>query len=274
VCGFFPFEILHPWIGGPIGTVLNDAQGIIACDGAGWDPRGVVRSTKLRLWKFDHLLTSQHAFAPFHRSVHRSPIIDLSGGLDDYLEWSATHSKGLRSQIAARRRKLEREIGTLSLEWHSSRPEDLALVMSWKSAQYRRTGKADLLAEPRTRGAVEDLAQTATDDCTGVLNVLRAGDVVLAAHLGLSGRHGLSWWFPAYDPEYGRYSPGLVLLMAVVTSAADRGLRFIDLGRGENAYKLRFANGSYTVADGSVLAGGRLFRGALHSRARLKALVG
>ena len=71
-------------------------------------------------------------------------------------------------------------------------------------------------------------------------------------HLGLGGLTSLSWWFPAYDPELGPYSPGLVLLLDLAEFAAERGLAMVDLGRGEHGYKLRVATGEYTVAEGEV----------------------
>jgi CelD/BcsL family acetyltransferase involved in cellulose biosynthesis len=73
-------------------------------------------------------------------------------------------------------------------------------------------------------------------------------------HFGVLGHDRLVWWFPAYDAEYGSYSPGLILLLDLVAEAAERGLTLVDLGRGEHHYKLRVANGAYDVAEGVVPA--------------------
>ena len=60
--------------------------------------------------------------------------------------------------------------------------------------------------------------------------------------------------FPAYDPKFATYSPGLVLLAKVVEEAPLLGLHVIDLGKGAEGYKGRFANASIPLAEGSVEA--------------------
>jgi CelD/BcsL family acetyltransferase involved in cellulose biosynthesis len=78
----------------------------------------------------------------------------------------------------------------------------------------------------------------------------------VAVHLGLLGKDRLSWWFPAYDPDFGRYSPGLILLLDLINEASSRGIPLVDLGRGEHDYKLRVTSQFYEVAAGEVPAAG------------------
>ena len=141
----------------------------------------------------------------------------------------------------------------------SGRRDDAAVLdtlFAWKSAQYRQTGVWDRFDQPWIVDVVRALAATTSDGLTGVLSTLRAGDHLVAVHFGLLGRDRLIWWFPAYDATYGSYSPGLILLLDLVSEAAARGLALVDLGRGEHHYKLRVANGAYDVAEGSVPAAG------------------
>ena len=60
---------------------------------------------------------------------------------------------------------------------------------------------------------------------------------VVAAFAALSGRDRLSGLVIAYDadPEIARYSPGELILHAVVRSAIARGFTTFDLGVGEGA---------------------------------------
>src|SRR4030095_7972739 len=60
------------------------------------------------------------------------------------------------------------------------------------------------------------------------------------------------YWFPAYDPQFARYSPGLILLLKMAEHAPHIGLRTIDLGTGLTLYKRRLMNASISVAEGSV----------------------
>jgi CelD/BcsL family acetyltransferase involved in cellulose biosynthesis len=155
--------------------------------------------------------------------------------------------------VGRRRRKLEREVGPVVCEWQSSQPgNDLRRLEEWKSGQYARDETWDRFAAPWIAEAVRRLAQSREPDCTGVLTALRAGDRLVAAHLGLLGRDRLSWWFPAYDPELGRYSPGLILLLSLIAEAAERAVPVIDLGRGEHSYKLSVTPHFSEVAEGCV----------------------
>jgi CelD/BcsL family acetyltransferase involved in cellulose biosynthesis len=62
----------------------------------------------------------------------------------------------------------------------------------------------------------------------------------------------LHYWFPTYDKEFATYSPGLMLLLAMVEDAQTREIHLIDLGRGHAPYKDRFANGAFGVAEGTA----------------------
>jgi CelD/BcsL family acetyltransferase involved in cellulose biosynthesis len=128
------------------------------------------------------------------------------------------------------------------------------MLFEWKSAQYRETGVWDRFDQPWIVDVVRTLAGTSAEDVTGLLSTLRAGDDVVALHFGLLARDRLSWWFPVYNGEFARYSPGLILLLDLVGEAAARGIPLVDLGRGEHHYKLRVATGSYVVAQGAVAA--------------------
>jgi CelD/BcsL family acetyltransferase involved in cellulose biosynthesis len=199
---------------------------------------------------------SQERLAPYHRSRHRSPVIDLRDGADAYLAAVRAQSRDVLSQVARRRRKLEREVAPLTCEWNRAEPADLTTLLTWKSDQYRRTGVWDRFAEPWIERVVRALAEPRDAPLLeGVLTTLHAGDRLVAAHFGLRAGRRLSWWFPAYDPELGRYSPGLVLLLDLVGLAPEHGVDVVDLGRGEHHYKVRVANASTEVAEGVVPAG-------------------
>jgi CelD/BcsL family acetyltransferase involved in cellulose biosynthesis len=78
---------------------------------------------------------------------------------------------------------------------------------------------------------------------------------LVAAHFGIRSRRIWHWWFPAYDREFARYSPGLILLVEMMRAAEGLGLERIDLGRGEALYKRRLMTGAATVYSGCVETG-------------------
>lgn len=253
LCGFLALQAGDDHVGGPIGATIGDAQALIGQAGWRFDPYELVEGAGLSSWRFDHLVVSQEPFAPYHHRRHRAPIVELRHGRSAFLEEVRGHSKDLLAQVGRRRRKLEREVGPVVFEWRSTRPaEDMAQLRRWKSEQYARTGVWDRFAHPWIAEALAALACSETAACTGVLSALRAGDRLAAAHFGLLGRDRLSWWFPAYAPDLGRYSPGLILLLELIGQAAEEGVGRVDLGRGEHDYKLRFTERYEEVAEGVV----------------------
>ena len=84
------------------------------------------------------------------------------------------------------------------------------------------------------------------------LSLLYAGDELVAGHFGLRDHGVVPTWFPAYAPSMGRYSPGLLLHLAMARAAADDGVDLIDMGRGAKTYKDELKSGDTTVAEGRV----------------------
>ena len=108
-------------------------------------------------------------------------------------------------------------------------------LVEWKSHQYRRTGRRDVFAEPGMRRLVHDLLDRQDKEFTAPLAVLRAGDDVVAAHLGLRSPEILAWWFPVYVTRFSRYSPGLIFCLELLREMPAEGLRLLDLGKGEES---------------------------------------
>jgi CelD/BcsL family acetyltransferase involved in cellulose biosynthesis len=254
VAAFFAFSV-EGRAGAPLGVSISDAQALVTRTEFEWSARDLVRSADLDVWTFDHLVPTQRPFVPFHRARHRSPVVDLRGGHERYLATARAGSKDVLAQVARRRRKLAREVGDVTMEWQAADTDALEILFEWKSAQYRETAVWDRFAQPWIVHVVRLLASTREEALTGLLSTLRAAGELVAVHFGLLGRDRLAWWFPAYNQKFASYSPGLILLLDLISEAAARGVAFVDLGRGEHHYKLRVATGAYEVAEGSVPAG-------------------
>ena len=125
--------------------------------------------------------------------------------------------------------------------------------MAWKSDQYRRTGRPDRFAEPWVVALVESLLGTREESCSGRLSLLYAGDQLVAGHFGLSSRSVIPTWFPVYDPRFARYSPGLLLHLAMAESAAAAGVSAIDMGPGAKDYKESLKSRDAVLVEGRVV---------------------
>jgi CelD/BcsL family acetyltransferase involved in cellulose biosynthesis len=265
VVGFLPYERDPERVGLPLGGGMNDAQAMIAPRDLEWDLAGLVRRLGLRVWRFDHLLPDQALFSQFHETRHSSPTVDLSDGLDAYRAAVREQSSVLQ-QTARKRRQIDRDIGPVTFEWQSTDPGLLDTLIRWKALQYERTNVHNLFAAPWSVAALHEFFESDDPECSGLLSVLRAGDRVLAVHFGVTRGPVLHYWFPAYDAEHSTFSPGLVLLLDMITAAPDHGISLVDLGRGDQGYKRRVANDEYLVAEGRVPARGRVYRAALLTR--------
>ncbi|MEJ2862353.1 GNAT family N-acetyltransferase [Actinomycetospora flava] len=254
IVGFFPFEHAPLGRGLPVAPGLSDAQGLVHADGVTWDAREMVRACGLSVWEFDHLVADQRIFDEHRTAEAASPVIDLSEGFDAYHRVVRARSSRVRD-LPRRARRLEREHGPVRFVLEAT--DDAAAgaldtVLEWKSAQYQRTGRSDRFARPWIRGLVHQLLGERTTAFRGCLSLLYAGDELVAGHFGLRDHGVVPTWFPAYAPSMGRYSPGLLLHLAMARAAADDGVELIDMGRGAKTYKDELKSGDATVAEGRV----------------------
>jgi CelD/BcsL family acetyltransferase involved in cellulose biosynthesis len=82
--------------------------------------------------------------------------------------------------------------------------------------------------------------------------VLYTGGDVVAVHFGLRSDSRLSCWFPAYDLQLARYSPGLALHLEMARAAAAAGLSDLELGKGDEEYKQSLKSRDLIVGEGWV----------------------
>jgi CelD/BcsL family acetyltransferase involved in cellulose biosynthesis len=239
----------------PIGASLSDEQGPVGSD----TPALVdlVRAAGLVRWRFDHLpdqvVDGVNGVVVTDRSP--SPVIDLH---------AEPRPSSLTTKARRWRRQLTQAHGPLRFESSvrgCEREQVLDQLMTWKSAQYRATAADDLFAHRWVRELVAALADH--DAAPGTrpafaerTSALWAGDRLVAAHLGLSSRTRWHYWLPAYDPELAAQSPGMVLLLDLVTAARTEGFERVELGKGNEPYKQRLATSSPDVLTGAVVVPG------------------
>ncbi|WP_327582302.1 GNAT family N-acetyltransferase [Nonomuraea sp. NBC_00507] len=250
IVGFFPFQ-RHPFgVGKPVGAGLTDAQGMILARDLELDVNELLQACGLSVWEFDHLLPDQ--FPGHHASRHPSPIMDLRDGYEAYADTIKRESGKTYRTTQYKTRKIARDHGVLHHDYGTRDLAALRTLIGWKSEQYRRTGRTDRFAHPWIVQLVEDLFHTRTPTFAGVLDMLWVDDRPVAGHFGLRSDTVLAGWFPAYDTAFAVYSPGLIQHLAMAREAAERGIRVIDMGRGEKEYKEKLKNGQWQVAEGRL----------------------
>ncbi|GAA3490343.1 GNAT family N-acetyltransferase [Streptomyces cremeus] len=250
---FFAHQRSPAGVGRALGLGVSDSQGIVHRPGFTWDARELLRACGLAVWEFDHLAPGQTGFETGATGRFASPVIDTLDGYDVYLDHLRTHAPKFLKTTLAKERRLARRVGEVRYVHDERDPAMLATLMRWKSAQYRRTGRSDRFAQDWIVRLVEQLFHTRGDSFTGLLSVLYAAGRPVAAHFGLRSERIIANWFPAYDPDFATYSPGLLMQLKIAESAASEGIAHIDLGRGRKEYKDSLKTREIMVAEGWVM---------------------
>ncbi|MBI2824605.1 MAG: GNAT family N-acetyltransferase [Planctomycetia bacterium] len=249
--GFFPYQ-RTPWNSGrPVGGRLSDFQAVIAPADVTWEPLDLLRSCRLWAWHFDHLLTAQHSFGPHMWRHDDSPFISVA---DSFNGCHAAHASRRRAanEHGQKRRKIEREIGPVRFVAHVTDRAVLSKLIEWKGAQFYRTGLRNIFEFAWVRDLLDKMLEYDGEDFAPMLSAVYAGDVLAAIHFGMRASGVLHSWFPAYNHELARYSPGVLQFLEMMDAAPSLGIRRIDLGKGPELFKRRLMTGAACVAEGTV----------------------
>lgn len=249
---FFPFQRTATGVGRAVGLGISDAQGLVHRPGFAWDARELLRACGLAVWEFDHLVEGQGPFETSAAKGFASPVLDVDQGYQAYLDQLRERSPKFTRTTLAKERRLHRTASEVRYVHDERDPAVLRTLMGWKSAQYRRTGRSDRFAHEWISGLVRQLFHSRSESFAGLLSVLYADGKPVAAHFGLRTERVLACWFPAYDPEYAKYSPGLILHLRMAEAAAADGIAYLDLGRGHMEYKDSLKTRELTVSEGWV----------------------
>lgn len=196
-----------------------------------------------------------------------APVMDLSGG------WAAAYDAKTSSKTRALHRRRRRQLAALGrLETSVARsPEELegALEDAFRLHLLRWEGRPDgsefatATGQAFHRGALQALAR---DDIPRIV-LLKLDGRVIAFHYyyalcGCMYVHRL-----AFDPAFGRYSPGLVNTLDAIETAASEGLTKVEFLGGAERYKAELSDRLDPLYQGLGLVGTPAGRVAVASRA-------
>jgi CelD/BcsL family acetyltransferase involved in cellulose biosynthesis len=250
--GFFPFQRTSRNVGIPVGGSLNDFQGVVAQPGFEFDAASLVRSCRLSGLRFTQLLASQRPFRPYAWFTHDSPSLDLREGFEGYHRERREAGSTFLSRTRDKRRVAIRDLGPLRFEADAEDPRVLESLVDWKSRQYRRIRAANQLARPGVLDFLRRLLALRSNEFRGVLSAMYFGDQLAAVHLGMRCGNILHLWFPTYNEELAKYSPGSIYFMEQARAAEEMGIHRIDLGCGNERFKLSLRSFGTPVVEGAV----------------------
>ena len=250
--GFFPFQRSRNNVGLPVGSVLTDMHGLIVAGGIEWEPRQLLRDCGLVAWPFDHLIASQQVFAPYVRCIEDSPYMDISHGYDVYAAQRKQEGVASVKRSGTKTRKIEREVGPLRFTLRNSDSSIIETVIKWKQHQLAKLKRVDIYRADWVKAVLRNVCNIQDEGFSGLVSTLHAGDYLIAAMIGMRSYGVISSWIPTLNPEYHKYSPGLLLHLELAKASAVDGVGRIDLGRGLNQMKISLGSDSIPLALGAV----------------------
>jgi len=250
VVGIFPHERMSAGSGRPVGSLFCDYQGVIVGRDVSWQAERLLEGIGLSSWRFDHLIACQKEWTQFHRTLDVSWVVDLSGGYKRYETLMRRSGRKQLVDVARKRRMAEREVGPVTFAPHLVDHSLLDDLLTLKSAQWARSGWKGRYKRPWERDLMHRLLEWCEPSFAGMFSVLRIGGTPAAMHIGMRSRRTLHYWTTGYDPEFKRYSPGLVMIDCMLRSIPALGLTRLDLGKEAFEYKRRFHTHTVLLAEG------------------------
>jgi CelD/BcsL family acetyltransferase involved in cellulose biosynthesis len=250
IVGFLPFELRSRGIATAIGSRVCTRQGFVHAPDLLWTWPQLLDATNLDVLELGDLVGIQ---SDGRRSLEtgNAPIIDTALGWDAYLA-RIKKSKNVKTTLY-KERKLRRELPDVRFESGPAKDcAQLRQLVAWKSQQYRRSGWPNLFARHGVTDLLNVLASESEDGLHAVGSSLRIDGRLVATDLSLTTDTVFAGWFAAHDPEFAKSSPGAIRTLRTIEAAFDRGVRLVDLSRGDEAYKDTLKTGDGEVATGYV----------------------
>ena len=158
---------------------------------------------------------------------------------------SLLRKKSLRRRQGALERIGQVRIRTLTDQ--QAITQALPTLFDLHRRRWKNAGKTSQFERAEERQFFEALPQAFASHGSLRLTEVLCADRVVAVHLGFCYGGVFTWYKPCFDPEFARYSPGELLLKALIERAQHEHCEVFDFTIGAEAFKLRFADSTPEV---------------------------
>lgn len=164
-------------------------------------------------------------------------IAETPNGGDAYrAEMKGLHSKHFKNLRRAER-MIARDFEHSELTLDDTSLEAFEWLMTLKQEQYTKTGKHNVLKPDWVQVMMETLRTKRYPRLRGRLSTLRLDGKLAAAEFDILSDKVVHGWITAYSQDYAKYSPGHLLMLAVICNLSETGHVSCDIGTGDQAYK-------------------------------------
>ena len=249
IVGFFAYQKRGQSLQ-PAGAPLSDYHAAVMKAGYAPDWSRLLAAAGAKRLEFNGLIGAEGLDrAPI---VKHRQIVDLADGFEAWFASQKARSPKYFKNLGRCTRNVAKDLPDLTFEWVEVSPALLDWVLDLKIDQYKRSGMHNVFSCGWTRDLLVALAEQKTGQAALMAGVYRRGEDLVAAEICLLDGQDLHFWFPAYNPAYGRYSPGLLLTFDIIRHAAKLGFKVFDFGSGGEAYKSPMTTDGPLCYEGQV----------------------
>jgi CelD/BcsL family acetyltransferase involved in cellulose biosynthesis len=171
---------------------------------------------------------------------HVSPIIELSGSFAEYRQRMRAKS---RAGLDRRRRNLERmhDVIFSVVDVPVDLDDELDRGFAVESSGWKGNHGTAIVSAPETETFYRELARRFAEKGQLRLSSITADGKEIAFDFSLLSGNRLYLLKTGYDEDYGRFSPGLLLRMAIIERCFELGLDAHELLGDTAEWKTRFA---------------------------------
>ncbi len=188
-------------------------------------------------------------------NVHGSPTVTLHGS---FAEWLAGRSASFRKNQRRRTRVLDEEGGMMRLGTLDTLTDDIEALMHLHTQRWSGRGTSSLVAHgERLAKMLQAAGQDLTESGRFRIWIVEIEGQPVWANLFLAAGGELLAVNSGWDERWRKLSPATLGMVHAIEDAFERGERRLDLGVGDNPYKLEFADGNDPVGWGILIPPGR-----------------
>jgi CelD/BcsL family acetyltransferase involved in cellulose biosynthesis len=200
--------------------------------------------------------------------VHEAPPVPLPVvvlGELDFDGWLATKSSKFRQETRRLRRRLDDAGGVFRLVDAGGLDAAIDAFVELNGARWEGRGGSNAVI-PGLREMLSAAAASLLPAERLRVYVAEVEGRIIAVNILVAAGREVCGWNSGFDPEWGKFSPSLLLTLHAIAEAIERGEERMGLGPGAGSYKLRMADREDQIGVLTVVPQGR---GYLLTRSRL-----
>lgn len=184
------------------------------------------------------LQLKRQGWAYSRRLTDICPYINLSG--HDWESYLASLGSAHRYNLRRRLRNLESRwsVQFERVQSEEQRAEALQVLVMLHGLRWRARNSPGVFHAPGLVAFHEELSRLALRRGWLRMYVLRLDGRPVAALYGFNYHNTFYFYQSGFDPDYGKYSVGLVMMGLAIKSAIEEGSKVYDFLRGDESYKL------------------------------------